>query len=114
MLDIKPEQIELIHAEATTAAREAAERYFNDRLGGRDQMCCGFSWCHINGVRLNTKIGRALAAVGFDKSWTKGIYLWNPASMPVQNVDCLYAGSKAYAEVLQRYGFDAYADSRLD
>ena len=93
MLNIKPEQITAIHREATVAARAAAEKYFNDSLGGRDQYACGFSWCTIQGVRLNSKIGKELAEVGFSKSWNRGIYLWNPASMPVQNVDCLYAGA---------------------
>jgi hypothetical protein len=116
MLDIKSGEysIETIHAEATAAARAAAEKYFTEKLGGRDQYACGFSWVTVQGVRLNTKIGRAMAAVGFQKSWSRGIYLWNPASMPVQNVDCLYAGAAAYAAVLQGYGFDAYAESRLD
>jgi len=116
MLDIKSGEysIETIHAEATAAARAAAEKYFTEQLGGRDQYACGFSWVTVQGIRLNTKIGRAMAAVGFQKSWSRGIYLWNPASMPVQNVDCLYAGAAAYAAVLQGYGFDAYAESRLD
>ena len=116
MLDIKSGEysIDTIHAEATAAARAAAERYFTEKLGGRDQYAVGFAWVTVQGVRLNTKIGRAMAAAGFQKSWSRGIYLWNPASMHVQNVDCLYAGAAAYAAVLQGYGFDAYAESRLD
>jgi hypothetical protein len=40
MLDIKSGEysIDTIHAEATAAARAAAERYFTEKLGGRDQF----------------------------------------------------------------------------
>jgi hypothetical protein len=116
MLDIKCGEysIDTIHAEATAAARAAAEKYFTEQLGSQDQCACGFSWVTVLGVRLNTRIGKAMAAAGFQKSWSRGIYIWNPASMPVQNVGCLYAGAAAYAAVLQCYGFDAYAESRLD
>lgn len=113
-MNVTIEQIPQIHQEATIAARDATEKYFTEILGSKDRCPVGFSWVTVQGVRLNTKIGRALAAVGFQKSWSRGIYLWNPASMSVQNVDCLYAGAAAYAAVLQSYGFDAYAESRLD
>ena len=114
MLNIKPEQIAAIHQEATAAAKTASQKYFFEVLSSKDRCPVGFSWCTIQGVRLNSKIGKELAEVGFSKSWNRGIYLWNPASMPVQNVDCLYAGAAAYAAVLKSYGFDAYAESRLD
>jgi hypothetical protein len=31
-----------------------------------------------------------------------------------QNMDTLEAGARAYAEVLGKYGFKAYAESRMD
>jgi hypothetical protein len=34
--------------------------------------------------------------------------------MGVQNVDTLEAGADAAAKVFQKYGFEAYAGSRLD
>ena len=55
-----------------------------------------------------------MAAVGFEKAWTKGIELWNPSGFNCQNVDTLYAGSRAYAAVFESYGFKVFADSRWD
>jgi hypothetical protein len=40
--------------------------------------------------------------------------MWNPSKMMVQNVDTLEAGADAAAQVFKRYGFTAYAGSRLD
>jgi hypothetical protein len=52
--------------------------------------------------------------VGFRKSYDGGLQLWNPSNFGCQNVDTLEAGARAYAEVLKRYGIQAYAGSRLD
>ena len=39
-----PEQIPMIVAEAESAAHAAADQYFRQELGGRDQFACGFAW----------------------------------------------------------------------
>ena len=49
------EQIPQIIEEARIAAREAAEKFFQEKLGGVDQYACGFAWVNIYGI----KIGRA-------------------------------------------------------
>mgnify|MGYP003704812835 CR=1 FL=1 len=108
------EQINDIVTEAKIAARVAAETFFREKLGGRDQFACGFAWVDIFGVRSNSKIGKALAFGGFRKSYTKSLQLWNPSSMGVQNIDTLEAGAEAAAKVFEKYGFRAYAGSRLD
>ena len=106
--------IKEIHDKATAAAERAAADMLA-RLGG-DRLACGFAWVDIAGVKLNTRVGKELARVGFRKSYgaRAPIQLWNPSRSPVQNVDIKLAGAEAYAQVLRDHGFDAYADSKLD
>jgi hypothetical protein len=100
--------------EAEQAAYTAAEQYFREKLGGRDQFACGFAWVDIYGVRSNSKVGLALSRAGLRKSYTKSIQMWNPSKFGCQNVDTLEEGARAAAAVFKRYGFTAYAGSRLD
>jgi hypothetical protein len=108
-----------IKTEFETAARAGAEKFFQERLGGRDQYACGFAWVNIYPKNKgNTKAGKeeraTLRALGFELSYDKSFQYWNPSRMSVQNVDTLEAGARAGAEVLRKYGFEAYAGSRLD
>ena len=114
MITATPEQVPAIVAEAREAAYQAAMKFFQERLGGQDQMSCGFAWTTIYGVKGNTKLGRALIANDVRKSYDGGLRLWNPSHMMVQNVDTLEEGARAAAEVFKKYGFEAYAGSRLD
>jgi hypothetical protein len=107
-------EVKNILAEAKTAAREAAEKFFQEKLGGKDQYSCGFAWTDIYGVKGNTRLGKALKAAGVRKSYTGSYQIWNPADIGVQNIDTLEAGAEAAAKVFERYGFKAYAGSRLD
>jgi hypothetical protein len=111
---VSPEMVPQIVAEAQTAAQAAAAKFFQDRLGGKDQYACGFAWVEIYGIKGNTKLGKALAACGIKKSYTGGLQMWNPSKMMVQNIDTLEAGADAAAAVFKNYGFTAYAGSRLD
>jgi hypothetical protein len=106
--------IDTIIAEAKSEARKAAETFFQTKLGGVDQYACGFAWVDIFGVKGNTKLGKAFKDAGVRKSYTGSYQIWNPADMPVQNVDTLEAGAEAAARVFEKYGFTAYAGSRLD
>ena len=54
------EQIVAIVAEAKTEARVAANKFFQEKLGGRDQYSCGFAWVDIFGIKGNTKLGRVI------------------------------------------------------
>ncbi len=113
------EQIENIVAEAQTAAYAAADKFFQEKLGGQDRYACGFAWVNIyehNGKPLkgNTKIGRALKAAGILQDYTRTFQIWNPSRYGCQNVDTLEAGARAAADVFKKYGFTAYAGSRLD
>ncbi len=95
--------------QARTAAKEALQKY-----GDRD--ACGFAWVSIYKVRSNSKLGKALQAAGFSKSYTGALQLWNPSKAAVQSVGILEAGAEAYAQVLrEKLGLtDCYAGSRLD
>ena len=108
------EQINQIVAEAKSEAFRAADQFFKDKLGGVDQYACGFAWTDILGIKGNTKIGRYLKEAGLRKSYTGSLQLWNPSAMGVQNIDTLEVGAEAAAKVFERYGFRAYAGSRLD
>ncbi len=108
------EQINEIVEEAKTAAYIAADAFFKDKLGGRDQYACGFAWVDIFGIKGNTRIGRYLKAAGLRKSYRGSLQIWNPAGLGVQNIDTLEAGAEAAAKVFEKYGFRAYAGSRLD
>ena len=109
------EQIPQIIEEARIAAREAAEKFFREKLGGVDQYACGFAWVNIYGIKGNTKIGKAFIANGIRKNYNGSAYeMWNPANIGCQNIDTKEAGANAAAEVFRRYGFEAYSGSRLD
>ena len=107
-------QVNSIVNEAKQAAREAAERFFQEKLGGVDQYSCGFAWVEIYGVKGNTRLGKAFKAAGIRKSYNGSYQIWNPAGLGVQNIDTLEAGAEAAAQVFEKYGFRAYAGSRLD
>ena len=113
-LNYTPEQVQNIVAEAKTAARVAAQKFFQERLGGVDQFSCGFAWVDIFGVKGNTKLGKAFAAAGVRKSYTGSYQIWNPSGLGVQNVDVKECGADSSAEVFRKYGFEAYSGSRLD
>ena len=114
-MEYTKEQLVAIVEEAKAEARVAANKYFQEKLGGQDQYACGFAWVNIYGVKGNTKLGKAFKAAGVDKCYTGALQIWNPSGMGVQNVDTLEAGAQAAAQVFRKYGFEkAYAGSRLD
>ena len=102
-------------AAALVAANKAASAEYAAR-GNQDSYPCGFAWLVVDGVKLNTKIGKEFAALGFRKGYGKGagIELWNPSGLMVQNVDIKLEGAQAAADVLREAGYSAYAGSRWD
>ena len=119
MQELTVAQIQAAVREAKEAAFEAADTFFKEKLGGRDQYACGFAWVNIwefNGkpIKGNTKVGRAMKAAGIRQDYTKAFQIWNPSGYGCQNVDTLEAGAQAAADVFKKYGFTAYAGSRLD
>ena len=114
-LNYTVEQVKDIVAEAKAEARKAADAFFQTRLNGQDQYACGFAWVDIYGIKGNTKMGKILKAAGIERSdWKKCYSIWNPSEHGCQNIDTKEAGAYAAAKVFEKYGFTAYAGSRLD
>ncbi len=114
------EQIKNIVFEAQQAAYTAADKFFKEKLGGKDQYPCGFASVRVytlNGekIRANSKIGKSLLAAGVRKNdYEKCFQMYNPSGYRCQNLDTLEAGADAAAAVLEKYGFSAYTSSRMD
>ena len=108
------EDLKTIVAQARDAAYRAADAFENDNFPNGGWGACGFAWVNIYGIKGNTRIGRRMKQAGIGQDWTKAFSIWNPSGYPTQNVDTLEAGARAAAEVFKRYGFEAYAGSRLD
>lgn len=101
--------------EARTASRDFADKHF----GGVDGGACGFAWVSIYPEHKgNTKAGKAeramLKEMGFRPSYDRDFQRFNPGDWMGQSVDIKEAGAVAAANVLKKYGFRAYAGSRLD
>ena len=102
------------------AATDATDTYINDVLKGEDAFACGFAWVNIYPkFKGNTKDGKAerkvIRELGFELDYTGNRFsLWNPSKSGFQNRDCKEAGARAAARFLKFYGFDAFANSRLD
>jgi hypothetical protein len=100
---------------AQAAAADLAQRYYDGRDGG----ACGFAWVSVFPQHKgNTRLGKAeraqLKQMGLRASYEGGYQIWDPAKWPGQGVDIKEAGAVAAANVLKKYGFKAYAGSRLD
>ena len=108
------EQLEAILKEAAEAAMVAANKFYQEQLEGQDRYACGFAWVEFDGIKGNTKLGRMLKKAGVRQNWERQFEIWNPSGHMCQNVDTKEAGAYAAAEVLKKYGFNAYARSRLD
>ena len=108
-------QVPAAHAKALAAAQIAAKAFSDKHFNGSDGGACGFAWVNVYKVRSNSKLGKALCEVGFRKSYTGGLQLWN-SWWHGQSVDAADHGATAYAMVLkQELGIqDIYAGSRLD
>jgi hypothetical protein len=104
------ENIESIHNTALQAAVQA-ENTFRAKYG--EPGYCGFAWVNVP-VKASTKLGRALKTVGFRKSYSGGLDLWNPGGSFTQSMDIKEAGAQAYAETLRKFGIEAYMSSRAD
>ena len=100
-------------AEAQIAALAAEDRIAGGFTG------CGFAWVNIyqfegKKIRGNTKLGKNMKAAGIDQDYTKAYQIWNPSELPTQDITVKEEGARAAAEVFKKYGFTAYAGSRLD
>jgi hypothetical protein len=108
-------RVQMAHVKALDAAQKAAKAFSDKHLGGRDGGACGFAWVDVYGVRSNSKMGKALKEVGFSKSYTGSMQLWNKW-WPGQSIDAAEHGATAYAITMkEELGLDrCYSGSRLD
>ncbi len=118
-MTLTQEDVNKIVAEARAEAAAAASKYFQERLNGQDQYACGFAWVNIykyNGekIRGNSKLGKMLIAAGVKQDHTRAFQIWNPSGLGCQNINTKEVGADAAEKVFEKYGFTAYADSRLD
>ena len=108
------DQVEAVVQEARLVAYQAADKFFQERLGGRDQYACGFAWVTVY-EKGSTKMGRALLKNGFRKAYGGGLQMWNPSGSYTQAITAKEVGAEAAARVLtERLGVKAYAGSRMD
>lgn len=104
--------ISMIFAEATLAARTAEDAF---RAQHGEPMYCGFAWVEVYVDRTNSVIAKELIAAGFKKDYKpKCLSLWNPGGTSTQSMDIKEVGASAFAKVMQKYGYRAYACSRAD
>ncbi len=108
-------KVQMAHVKALDAAQKAAKAFADKHMNGRDGGACGFAWVDVYGVRSNSKLGKALATVGFSKSYQGSLQLWNKW-WPGQSIDAAEHGATAYAMIMkQELGLDrCYSGSRLD
>ena len=108
-------RVQMAHVRALDAAQKAAKAFSERHFNGGDGGACGFAWVDVYGVRSNSKLGKALAEVGFRKSYQGSLQLWNKWWMG-QSVDAAEHGATAYAAVIkEELGLDrCYSGSRLD
>lgn len=100
-----------IHNEAIAAAEAAAQATL-DKYGDCD--ACGFAWVNIKPG--TSRFARELkkAEIARTDSYYGGVTVWNPSKAYVQSMNVLEAGACAYAAVLEKYGINARAMSRMD
>ena len=104
--------IQAIKLEAEQAA-VAAENAYLAQYGER--AYCGFAWVDVFVDRTNSKEAKLLKEIGFKRDYKpKCLNLWSPGNYHGQSMDVLEEGARAYAEVLRKHGFRAYAGSRPD
>jgi hypothetical protein len=88
-------------------AKEAATKYLNEVLEGKDRPMCGFAWVKVIPTHKgNTKLGRTeratLQALGFEKTWDGKAYeLYMPGRINAQNVNVHLAGAEVAATIFR-------------
>jgi len=114
-MELQQHNIELAHSNAIQAAQAASQQFVDTHFGGRDGGACGFASVEVYGVRSNSKVGKALQAIGFSKSYTGALTMRNRWYRG-QSVDAADAGAQAYKDTFKQLtGLDkVYAASRLD
>tara|TARA_R100001463_G_C3521842_1_gene220884 strand:+ start:406 stop:774 length:369 start_codon:yes stop_codon:yes gene_type:complete len=110
-----------IHFEAKCAAKQAvqdiAREYQADNPDneyGEPIFPCGFAWVHIPNGRGTFAKSLREAGEATKHYSGRGLHVHSPAEHHGQYVGFHEAGAHAYARVLNEYGIEAMAQSRLD
>ena len=118
-MDLVKEIVMFSDETVTKIAREAklaADSAQSEALDkGLEDGYCGFGWVEVMVSRTNSREAKALEKMGFKKSWQRRrMDMWKPGAYNGQSMTIHELGATAYAEVLTRYGFKAYSNSRAD
>lgn len=102
-----------IHSEAVQAARKAVSGYIEKY--GEGPFNCGFAWVSSY-EKGNTVLGKSLKQFGFEKSYSGGYQLWDPANSFTQDMSAKYEGARAYVDTVKKYlpSIKLTVGSRLD
>ena len=104
------EQLKEISDKAFAAAEQAAKEYI-EKHG--EPLFCGFAWVNI--VPGNSPIANYLKKNNLaEKSYRRGVDVWNPSNHMTQSMDVKEAGAEAFAKVLREHGYNAWTESRAD
>lgn len=110
-MKVSKDNAQLVYAEAQQAAIAATDQYLRET--GEHPFNCGFSKVVIRPARGALVTYLKAQGVG-NNNYGGGYYVNNPSGNMTQDMSAKYAGSKAFADVLTKYGVKCYADSRLD
>ena len=110
------QELKNILVEAQNAAAAKSMEMYTQHGDG---WACGFAWVNIykhegKAIKGNTKLGKLLKQAGVRQDYTRAFQVWGGEWYNGQSIDIKEAGARAYADVLKRYVFEAYAGSRLD
>lgn len=112
--NIDLERFKVVHAEAVVLAKQAGQAKL-DSIGG-DRGSCGFAWVNVYEVRKNSKLGKVLQELGYQKDYSGAMNLWNPSGLGCQNIDAKESGAIHYVRHMQLNfpQLTMYSGSRLD
>lgn len=110
-MKVTKDNAQLIYTEAKHAAIAATNQYMRET--GEHPFNCGFSKVVIHPARGALVSYLKRENIG-GSNYGGGYYVNNPSGHMTQDMSAKYAGSRAFAEVLKKYGVKCYADSRLD
>lgn len=101
-----------VFLEASEAAKQACDDLIRQNPGV--WFPCGFSWVKITPARGRFVSMLKDRKIGSTDSYEGGYVVYNPSKNNTQWMDAKVAGSRAFAEVLNRNGIKAKAISRID
>lgn len=115
MANFETIRVQMAHVRAVAEAQAASRAFADKYMNGRDGGPCGFAWVVVHKVRSNSKLGKALAEVGFRRNYDGGLRMSNQW-WPGQSLDAAEHGAVAYARAMkEELGIEnIYADSRID